>query len=1039
MLHWAADSGYHHVRGCFASYPPFPPGDGEMSLRGWRRTYGAMLLCLFVGYHSAALRALGQDAIGYNRNIRPLLSDRCFQCHGPDEKHRGAGLRLDERHVATSESDSGYIAIVPGNLDESELIARITSTDADLVMPPSDSGKTLNAEEIELIKRWVQEGGEYEPHWAFVPPKRIDPPTSDFTWSQLAIDQFLLAELEKHGLSPSPRADKVTLLRRVTLDLTGLPPTPEETKVFLEDHSHDAFERVVDRLLDSPRYGEHMARYWLDAIRYGDTHGLHLDNYREMWPYRDWVVRAFNANVPWDELTIMQIAGDLRPEATLDDKIASGYNRCHVTTNEGGSIAEEVYVRNVVDRVSTTGTVYLGLTMGCAVCHDHKFDPVSMRDFYSMFAFFNNLDGKAMDGNVSDHPPAIKAPTPEQTAQLDALRNEMQEAEAQLSAPWAEIDEMQAAWETETLEQLATGDVPQVSFGIWHSVGPFTGAVDYLYSSNDGPRGRDVNLEEEFISSTGEKLTWQARPAWADGKVHTDFSQEISATFIYRTIESSRPQSLPIGLGTDDGVKVFLNGDQIHDFQDGRSVTPDEDTLVLQLAKGTNHLLLKIVNEGGNCGFSFSNSELEDAIPAEVTAALNEPSESRTSEQSSKLQQYYRRQVAAAAKLVELLQRIDQLKQEIKTLEGEIPTTLVMKERSDQRPAFLLVRGQYDSPDKELGPLPRAVPEFLPQLPEGASDNRLGLAQWMIDEQNPLMARVTVNRFWQQCFGIGLVDTADDFGSQGSWPSHPELLDWLAVDFRENGWNVKRLMKQLVMTAAYQQSSKSNEKLQAIDPQNRLLARGPRFRLDAEVIRDQALAVSGLLVEKLGGPGVRPPQPDGLWKAVAYSSSNTNRFKPDTGSDKIHRRSLYTFWKRTAPPPQFSTLDAPSRESCVVRRERTNTPLAALLLLNDVQFVEAARALAQRSIQESAGSPDAIARRMMALAVLREPSDAEVTRLVDMFETSRQRYEDDPEGTEKLLAFGQAPRDAELDPVGVAAWTLVANAVLNLDELLNKE
>ncbi len=813
----------------------------------------------------------------------------------------------------------------------------------------------------------------------------------------------------------------------------------EETEAFLADDSPDAVERVVDRLLASPRYGEHMARYWLDAVRYGDTHGLHLDNYREMWPYRDWVVRAFNSNLPWDDFTVMQIAGDLLPEATLDDKIASGFNRCHVSTNEGGSIDEEVYVRNVVDRVSTTGTVFLGLTMGCAVCHDHKFDPITMRDFYSSFAFFNNLDGTAMDGNSPDHAPTVKSPTGSQAQELAELQEALREAEEQLATPLPEVDAAQAIWESKTRERLASENPSNLSFGTWSSVGPFRADTRYLYSRNHGPEGKDIDTSQRFRTSTGDELTWQQRPEWADGEVHVAVAQAMSALFVYRAIESDRPQTVSIGLGTDDGVKVYFNGKLVHKNQVARSVTPDEDQLKLKLKEGTNHLLLKIINEGGNSGFCFTTPEAADPTPAEVLAAIAEPYDTRTAEQKAAVRQYFRLQVGDTPQLKELVANAESLRTKIQKLDAEIPTTLVMKERAEPRAAYLLARGQYDAPDKETGPLPRAVPGFLPPLPDDAPRDRLGYAQWLIAADHPLMARVTVNRFWQQFFGTGLVATADDFGSQGAWPSHPQLLDWLAVDFQEHGWDVKRLIKQLVMSSTYQQSSKSTRQLYAADPSNRLLAHGPRFRLDAEVLRDQALAVSGLLVNRLGGPGVKPPQPDGLWKAVAFVGSNTDTFVADTELDKIHRRSLYTFWKRTSPPPQFSTLDAPSRESCVVRRERTNTPLAALLLLNDPQYVEAARKLAERSMLETAAEPHGVAESMLRLATLRTPPAVDIDRLVRMYEQSLARYQQDGEAAAKLLAVGASPVDAELDKAQLAAWTLAANAVLNLDEVLNKE
>jgi len=998
-----------------------------------RRLQVVFLLAIAVGTQFPPFCfAENNQSIDYNRQIRPLLSDRCFQCHGPDEANREADLRLDQ-------SEPAYAVIEPGDPAASDFVERITSDDSDMLMPPPESGKSLKPEEIALLKQWIEEGAEYQPHWAFIAPKRSKlPEVSLQQRPRGAIDRFILAKLERQGLRPAAMADKITLLRRVTFDLTGLPPTREETQEFLNDESPNAYERVVDRLLTSPRYGEHMARYWLDAARYADTHGLHVDNYREMWPYRDWVLRAFNDNTPWDEFTIAQIAGDLKPEPTLDDQIASGFNRCHVTTNEGGVIQEEVYVRNVIDRVSTVGTVFLGLTMGCAVCHDHKFDPITMTDFYSTFAFFNNLDASPLDGNEKAYAPVIKVPSAEQTARLEGLLSEKAEFEEKLNAPWPEVDQLQRTWE----RQLATGEefvsAPQVVTGNWYSAGPFLGDRQTLNNDKQGPEGKEINLYAKFQLADNREVKWAEQSHWEDGK-KIDLPSDLAATFLYRRIESSRKTSRQVLIGSDDGAKVYLNGKEILVDTGNSAARPDEHRLTLELLPGDNHLLMKIMNYGGAAGFYFAYTGEDEKTPEDVLVALKQSAQARDLEQEKSLRNYYRRKVANHPEVLKLLGGIAEIDSEEKSLDEAIPTTLVMKERAKTKQAFLLKRGQYDLPDKKHGPLPRTPPSFLPPLPKDAPQNRLGYAQWLIAPDHPLLARVTVNRFWQQCFGTGLVETAGDFGSQGSWPSHPELLDWLAVDFRESGWDVKRFMKRIVMSSTYQQSSVVTPEMLKRDPKNRLLARGPRFRLDAEMLRDQALAVSGLLVDKLGGPGVRPPQPKGIWKAVAFSSSNTASFVADKGSEKVHRRSLYTFWKRTAPPPQMSTLDAPSRESCTVRRERTNTPLAALLLLNDPQYVEAARMLAQRSLLASGNSVSDVAKTMFELATLRVPNDGETAAMVSTFEESLQRYQQDTEATEQLLSVGEAVIAEEIAPAQVAAWTLVANAVLNLDELVTKE
>jgi len=996
--------------------------------------YFTGLIALLSFALSLATAANASDDLSYNRQIRPLLSDRCFQCHGPDAAHRAADLRLDE-------SESAYAVIEPGEVNASELVARISSTDPDLVMPPPDSGKSLDAEEIELLKQWIGSGAEYQPHWSFIAPIRVEPPESnDQVWPTSTIDQFILARLESQGLKPSPPAEKITLLRRLTFDVTGLPPTRDEVHQFLADDSPHAYERVVDRLLASPRYGEHMARFWLDAVRYGDTHGLHLDNYREMWPYRDWVVRAFNENLPWDDFTIMQIAGDLKSGATLDDRIASGFNRCHITTSEGGSIEEEVYVRNVVDRVSTTGTVFLGLTMGCAVCHDHKFDPITAKDFYSTFAFFNNMDGPALDGNVEAPAPTIPVPSPQQLAELTRLEAQIAELDAKLGGQWTQVDEEQSTWEFQESAKLTATGESNLAAGQWHSVGPFREVQRYLYSKKHGPEGKPIELGQTFELTTGETIAWTPRPGWADDQLIHEFPQVAeTANFIYRRIDSKLAQKVKAKLGVDDGVKVFLNGKQILEDQQARPVKPGEFELELPLVEGENHLLIKIVNHSGVTGFHFKLLDQVEALPAEVLAALQVDEAERNDEQQQVLRDHYRRQVSQNPMLNETLEQLATTTAAKQKLTGEIPTTLVMKERQEPKPAYLLNRGEYSEPDKELGPLPRAVPGFLPPLPEGTPNDRMGYAMWLVDETHPLMARVAVNRFWQQCFGTGIVETSGDFGSQGSWPSHPELLDWLAVDFRESGWNVKQFMKQIVMSKTYRQTSRIAPELLAADPKNRLLGRGPRFRLDAEMLRDQALAVSGLLVTKLGGPSVKPPQPDGIWKAVAYGGSNTKVFVADTGAEKVHRRSLYTFWKRTAPPPQMTTFDSPTRESCTVRRERTNTPLQALLLLNDPQYVEAARKLAERAVKAGGADSAQIAIDMFEFATLRKPDNDELTQLLTTYEASLARYASDSQAVDLLLTVGETPADPEVDRTEAAAWTLVANAILNLDEVVTKE
>jgi mono/diheme cytochrome c family protein len=867
----------------------------------------AWLAVLGTQYSVLGPAAAAEPPVDFNRQVLPILSDNCFACHGPDAKTRKARLRLDTREGAFAELRSGDRAVVPGKPDESALVERITAADDHLVMPPPESGKALKKEEVELLRRWIAEGAEWKPHWAFVPPARPDlPAVKGASWVRNPIDRFVLARLEREGLTPAPEADRVTLIRRVTLDLTGLPPTPAEVDAFLADTSPDAYEKVVDRLLASPRYGEHRARYWLDAARYGDTHGLHLDNFREIWPYRDWVIRAFNENKPFDRFVIEQVAGDLLPDATLDQVVATGFNRCHVTTSEGGSIEEEVYVRNVVDRVDTTGTVFLGLTVGCARCHDHKYDPVTQKDYYALFAFFNSIDGPALDGNAARHAPVVRVGTPEQLKELE---------EAQ-----ARVAEVRRAIATAVAE---TGYDP--SGDREPAAGAVVGGVSYPATS----------------SAT---LT-----AW-----------------------------------------------------------------------------MRVQRAAGGAG-----------LPREIQTLVRVSEARRTREQTKQLRDHFVEHVHAGTRpLFNLLHRnLKEAEAALDRIDKALPATLVYKEAKSPRPAYVLKRGEYDQRGEKVD---RGTPAFLPPLPADAPPDRLGFARWLVAAENPLTARTAVNRFWQEVFGTGIVRTAEDLGVQGEPPSHPELLDWLAVEFRESGWDVKRFVKLLVTSAAYRQSAAVTREKLAKDRDNRLLSRGPRFRLDAETLRDQAFFVGGLLVEKVGGPSVKPPQPAGLWEAVGYTGSNTYRFAPDTGPEKVHRRSLYTFWKRTAPPPQMTVTDAPSREACVVRRERTNTPLQALLLMNETQYVEAARALAGRALREGGGTDEARLTHLFRLTTARPPDADELQELKAALADFRAAYARDAEAAKKLIAVGETKPDPKLDPAELAAWTMVGNTVLNLDEVLNK-
>jgi hypothetical protein len=846
--------------------------------------------------------------VNYSRDIRPILSNTCFKCHGPDERQRKAGLRLDTKDGAFAKLESGETAIVPGSSAKSAVYQRLTSHDPDVKMPPPDSAKSISAEQIELVKHWIDEGAEFHRHWSFIPPQHPPaPPIKSPKEASNPIDRFVIAWLEEEGLRPAPEADKTTLIRRATFDLTGLPPTISEVDAFLADRSPNAYESLVNRLLASPQYGEQMTRYWLDAARYGDTHGLHLDNERSIWPYRDWLIRSFNSDEPFDQFAVEQLAGDLLPHATIDQRVATGFNRCNTTTGEGGAIDEEFYVRYAVDRVQTTGTVFLGLTLGCCVCHDHKFDPITQKDFYRLFGYFGSLTERPMDGNALLPPPAIRIAADAESGNIERLK-------------------------------------------------------------------KDVAAAESAIRTALKQFRYE-EPA-TDARVATQAS--------------------------------------------GAVATPPGEPRLTSLR-----------------AWETAVAKEKPTLPRSVSRTLGISPEKRTARQAKLVRDYFVENVFAGsrsvfdpvhAKLAEARGRLDEA-------EKLSPSTLVMQDMPTRRDVFVLVRGAYDRKGEKV--LPGVPAAIGPPLPANAPLNRLALAQWIADSKNPLTARVIVNRFWQHYFGTGIVKTAEDFGAQGEWPTHPELLDWLATEMTRSGWDVKRIQRLIVTSATYRQSSHVSPALAQRDPENRLLARGPRFRMDAEMVRDTALAVSGLLVTKVGGKSVKPYQPPGLWEAIGYSGSNTVHFVLDKG-DALYRRSLYTFWKRTSPPPSLTTFDAPSREECVVRRGRTNTPLQALVLMNDEQYVEAARHLAERMMREGGPRPADRIALGFRLATSRQPSADEIRIFQTLYDAQSAAYARNAQAAAKLLGVGDSPHDRSLEPGELAAWTMVANVILNLDETVTK-
>ena len=1009
--------------------------------------------------------------VSFNREVRPILSDNCFPCHGFDPGNRKVDLRLDTSEGATA-ARKEKPAITPGNLEQSGLWKHITSKDPNLVMPPPNSGKKLKPDQIETLKTWILEGAHYQKHWAFERPIRSPAPTVHATaWPRNDIDRFILANLEARHLEPTVEAEKPTWLRRVTLDLTGLPPTTAEVDAFLKDTEPGAHERAVDRLLNSPHYGEHMARYWLDVARYGDSHGLHLDNERSMWPYRDWVVGAFNENLPFDQFTVWQLAGDLLPNPTRAQIVASGFNRCNVSTSEGGAIDEEFRVRYAVDRVETTSAAWMGLTMGCAVCHDHKLDPITQKEFYQVSSIFNNMDENAMDGNALLPPPILKLPDPDQEKQLADLAQLAADRETQIrervaalnyidpatvtNAPKPQLQEV--VWIEDDLPRNAQ---PGVNEGnephrwIEKTEGP-------VFSGNRAIRRAGKGLNQAYFSKCDEPLTiaagdklfayvyldpkdppkaimvqyfvkeWSNRANWGDPDIipygTKDTPQKVLMGNLPAAGEWVRLEITADQLGLAPGTRI--TGMAFTQF-DGTSYW-DKVGIVSANDPATNpYQSLQV--------WAAAERKLEDksTAPGEIKELLKKDPATWNKAETVRLRKYYLEMVYLdkESRLVTLRTEARKARSQREELERKIPATMVSRELAQPRPAFVLIRGAYDKHGEPIGP---GVPSVLPPLPPGDKTNRLMFAQWLVDPGHPLTARVTVNRFWQQFFGTGLVKTAEDFGSKGEWPSNPELLDWLATEFMSSGWDVKKLMRLIVTSSTYRQDSKVTPALVALDPENRWLARGPRQRLDAEVVRDNALFVSGLANLKMGGHGVKPYQPPGIWEAVGYTTSDTAKYRPDSG-EALYRRSLYTFWKRTAPPPAMTTFDAPSREQCRVRRERTNTPLQALLTMNDVQYFEAARQLGYRMLHEG-GTEDADRLKLgFRLVTSRWPTPAEASVLAANLAAQRARYAPDAEAAKQVVSAGDSAVPEGVSAPELAAYTMVANVLLNLDEVLTK-
>ncbi|HEY5310892.1 MAG TPA: DUF1553 domain-containing protein, partial [Pirellulales bacterium] len=1043
-------------------------------------------MLVLLGVAVGQMPGAGAAEPDFNRDIRPILSKHCFACHGPDEKHREAGLRLDVRDAATGELDSGSTAIVPAKPAQSELLARVKSTDPDVRMPPPNIGPALDADEVAQIERWIAAGAPYATHWSLVHPVRPPlPAVKDAAWPANYLDRFVLSRIEQAGLHPSPEADRHVLIRRLSLDLRGLPPTPAEVDRFVHDRGVDAYARLVERFLADPAYGERWARLWLDLARYADSKGYGSDPLRTIWRYRDWVIGAFNRNLPFDQFTIEQLAGDLLPHATPEQLMATAFNRNTLTNTEGGTDDEEFRVEAIKDRVDTTMQVWMGLTMGCAKCHNHKYDPLAQREYYQLFAIYN----QTADADRGDEEPTMQAPPAEIVEQIRRADARISQLKKQLAASTPELAAAQQKWEAslaaaEVWKLLgspaeAKADEKPHTIDAEIAAGELSAVRAELLAAGSKPNAtianctlrampaapvtaRYVQIElpgESKILSLAEVQVFGPAVAGSKaapvnlalkGKAKQSSTHkpgparlandgETNGQFYAGSVTHTETQQSPwweVDLGSEQPigrVVVWNRMDQnsggrlagyrlrlldmkrkpIFERQFSEAPKPSHEINLLELTD----VPLKLM-PGGTAGqptyalegpiagrlklefqlqlkpstaehpafrvqlsttFDPQRRQRESTSNA-VLAALKIPAAKRTSQQLEKVATYYRSIAPPLTRVRADLAAAEKSK-------PQPPTLPIMRELpSDKhRETFILVKGNFMVRGQRVEP---GLPAALPAWPAGVPHNRLGLARWLVDPANPLTARVAVNRFWSQLFGRGLVETEEDFGSQGSPPTHPELLDWLATEFMARGWDIKQLLREMVLSSTYRQSSRVTPALLARDPQNRLYARGPRFRLEAEMVRDQSLALAGLLSRKLYGPSVFPPQPAGLWQA-AFNGQRT--WSTSQGEDR-YRRGLYTFWRRSVPYPSMATFDAPSRELCTMRRIRTNTPLQALVTLNDPVYVEAAQALARRMVREGGSNPEDRIRWALRLCLVREPEEAQVVRLAALYQSEREQF-----------------------------------------------
>ena len=1006
--------------------------------------------------------------IDFNRQIRPILSENCFQCHGPDQSHRKANYRLDTKEGVFAVGKSGKKNILLRDAKNSELVHRIEEAEGDGLMPPLKSGKKLNADQIKLIKQWINEGANYGEHWAFVVPKSSSvPDVNNSKWVRTPIDAFVLSRLEFNNIMPSPQASKEVLIRRLTLDLIGLPPTLKEVDDFLRDDSPQAYEKVVDRLLASNQYGERMAMQWLDYARFADSNGFQTDSSRSMWPWRDWVINAYNANMPFNQFTIEQIAGDMLPNATKSQIIATGFNRNHRLNGEGGLIAEEWRIENVIDRVDTTSQTWLGLTLACARCHDHKYDPISQKEFYQFFAFFNNLPesgtlaGNQTGGNTE---PVEEIESPSQNAESLKIQLAIKEQEALILKLDEKVDPMIKEWEPVFKEKVNSAG------NVWTPLNPttvkseggakFSKLTDGSYLASGKNPTNDVytitsNVSKGSFSAIllecfpDPSLPNQSLGRFSNGNfVLSKIEAELSSPSLKTPLKiafnkaiadySQKGWDIINVVGNDSSKGWAVDGPTRRDITKAMFVSPqlvdipENSTIKISLS----HQALSQHNIGRfRIAISSVPGELITLngfqVPVNITKIIETDPQKRSLQQKEELRKYYKATSFKEHKVAS--DKLVLLKNNLVDSKKNIPGVMVMKE-GPVRDTFMLIRGEYD----KKGPkVVAGLPSVLPPLPKDKPMNRLGLAYWMVDPSNPLTSRVWVNRMWEKFFGYGLVRTSENFGAQSEFPSHPELLDWLASKFVSLNWDMKAMQKIVVMSSVYQQSSNLNPSLLNNDPENRMLARGSRLRLSGETLRDQALFASGLMVNKTGGPSVRPYMPEGVWDETSRYGDLRN-YKNDKG-EALYRRTMYTIWKRTAAPPTMLLFDAPNREACSVKRSRTNTPLQALALLNEVTYVEAARKLAEKIIREGGNTPDDKLTTGFRIVTGRRPDSSELAILVKGFHKDYENFKSKPENAKRFTSLGESPLANTADISELAAYTLSANILLNLDEVVNRE